>query len=223
VTEIDSTASLSFRKLEQLAESSDMTLVFTELSPGIQQRLEQAGLADRERIHVFADLDRGLAWAEEQLLAAKGISPKASSNLAQQLATLLADEERAERLLPYLRRQEVTAGECLIRQGERPDALYFVEAGQVTAQLERPGEKPIRLQTMRGGHVIGEIGFYLRQERTAAVVADEASVIYSLPLEALQRMEREDPVTASTLHQLIARLLAERVTHLVRTVDALQR
>jgi sulfate permease, SulP family len=93
----------------------------------------------------------------------------------------------------------------------------------VTAQLERDSQQPIRLETMRGGQVVGEIGFYLGVRRTASVVADQPSVIYRLSLDRLRQLERDDPETAVTFHNLIACLLAERASHLIRTADALLR
>jgi SulP family sulfate permease len=75
---------------------------------------------------------------------------------------------------------------------------------------------------MRNGRVVGEIGFYLGQDRTASIVADEASTLYRLSRQDLQRIEREDPEVAAILHRIIVHLLAERVTHLIKTVNALQ-
>jgi CRP-like cAMP-binding protein len=98
-----------------------------------------------------------------------------------------------------------------------------VESGQVTAQLEQEDQAPVRLETMRSGRVVGEIGFYLGKVRTAAVVADEACTVYRLSSASLERMEREAPQGAFTFHRIIIHLLAERATHLIRTVSALQR
>jgi SulP family sulfate permease len=93
----------------------------------------------------------------------------------------------------------------------------------VTAQLIGPDRIPVRLQTMAGGHVVGEIGFYLGQQRTASVVADEDCVIYRLTREALAQMERDEPQAASALHRIIVQLSAQRITHLIRAVEDLQR
>lgn len=223
VTAIDSTAGLSFRKLQQLAESKTLTLICTEMSAKIQQQLEKNGLAENPRCLIYPDLDRGLAWCEEQILGTGDDSTTNGHHLAQQLLQLLPDQRKIERLLPHLTRLELPAGYYLIQQNDPPDALYFVESGQVTAQLEFPNQKPIRLQTMRGGHVVGEIGFYRQQVRTAAVITDEPSVIYQLTLAKMQQMEVEDSEAASVLHQIIVQLLAARVTHLVDAVNALQR
>jgi SulP family sulfate permease len=108
-------------------------------------------------------------------------------------------------------------------QGSAPDSLFFVESGQVTAQLERPSQEPIRLETMGNGRVVGEMGFYLGQVRTASVVADMPGVVYELSRQKLAQMEAEASEAAAGLHRLIAHLLAERATHLVETVEALQR
>ncbi len=35
-------------------------------------------------------------------------------------------------------------------QYSETDDLFFIESGQVTSQIEHPGQKPIRLETMRG-------------------------------------------------------------------------
>jgi CRP-like cAMP-binding protein len=75
---------------------------------------------------------------------------------------------------------------------------------------------------MRGGRVVGELAFYLRTTRTAAVVVEEPAIVYSLSREQLDQMERTDPDAARMFHHIIARLLADRVAHLIRTVDALQ-
>ena len=222
VTAIDSTASLSFNKLKQLTEAKGITLLLAEMSPNIQQQLQKNDFSENNHIHIFPNLDRGLEWCEQQILATFDSITLTTEQLWQQLQTFLTHTDRVEGLITYLERQEVPTGHYLIKQGDPPDDLFFIESGQITAQLERPGQEPIRLQTMRGGHIVGEIGFYLGQLRSAAVIADEPSVIYRLSQSTLKRMESQDPDIASTLHQLIIHRLAERVDHLVRAVNALQ-
>lgn len=222
VTAIDSTAGLSFTKLKQLAEAKGIMLVLAEMSLIIQQQLQKSDFGPGSHIHITPDLDRALEWCEHQLLQTVDTAATTAEQLEQQLQTLLTNNSKVKELVNYLERQEVPPGHYLIKQGDAPDALYFIESGQVTAQLENPGQKPIRLQTMRGGHVVGEIGFYLGQQRSAAVIADEPSIIYRLSLNTLQEMEAQDPDIASTLHQLIIHRLAERVNHLVTAVNALQ-
>jgi sulfate permease, SulP family len=231
VTGVDTTVTLTFSKLRQLMQPRRLTLVVTEASAGVAAQLALAGLleseSDGEDFRVFADLDRGLEWCESELLreALGRPAPPATTELPVRdvLASLLPDAAAVDRLLSYLQREVLATGQWLIREGDAPDHLYVLASGQLTAQREQPGRESLRLQTQRGVQVVGEIGFYLGQPRSADVIADETSVVYRLSAEALQRMERHDPALASVLHQLIVRLLAGRVTHLTDSVDALQR
>jgi len=136
---------------------------------------------------------------------------------------VLPNETRLNELFNYLEKREVQTGDHLIHQTDAPDNLYFVESGQVTAQLEHSGQSAVRLETMRSGRVVGELGFYLGQKRTAAVITDEPSVVYLLIAEQLAEMEKNSPEAASYFHQLIIQLLAERTTHLIRTIAALEK
>ena len=75
---------------------------------------------------------------------------------------------------------------------------------------------------MKSGRVVGELGFYLGQKRTAAVIADEPSTVYLLSAMNLAKIEKKAPEVASYFHQLIIQLMAERTTPLSRTVAALE-
>jgi SulP family sulfate permease len=123
--------------------------------------------------------------------------------------------------MKYLERKEVPQGEYLMREGDPPTEMYFVEAGMVTAQLETPDGQIIRLQSMRGGTTVGEMGLYLDSVRTASVIATRPSAVYRLSAESLKRMREEDPEVAALLHEWIARLLAERLAANNRTIEAL--
>jgi len=222
VTGIDSTALWGFRRLQQLAQASGAMLVLTDVAPGIRHQFA-AGEALDKSVPIFPDLDRGCEWCETQLLSTvDGGAEVVTDPLRQELLRVLESEEIMVRLLAYFERQEAAAGDYLMRQGDSPDVLFLIASGRVTAQLEREGDPPMRLQTMEGGHVLGELGFFLGMERTAAVVADTPCVIYRLSQEALARMSAQEPAIASAFHRLIVHLLAERVVHLVGVVDALQ-
>lgn len=220
---LDSTAILSFSKMKQLAQERHITLVLTGLSGEASKSFAQDEFMDTSGVvRVLPDLDHGLEWCEAQLLAEAGLVED-EAPLPVQLAEVLARPEQLQQMLKYLEREEAAPNAYLIRQGDDPDDVYFIERGQVTAQLEPEGQTPIRLETMRGGRVVGEIGFYLGAKRTAAVRANEPTTLYRLSQAKLQEMEETDPETANTFHRLIIHLLSERVTHLIRAVDALLR
>jgi sulfate permease, SulP family len=224
VTGLDSTAVFSFQKLQQVAARQQITVIYAGMMAQFQQQL-QAALGQNDQVRWFGNLDEGLEWCENALLAAEGLVPAVDppTSLSEQLHQRIPDRAVVDGLMAYLVRRELIAGDLLMKQGVPPDGLIFVESGQVTALLERPSQEPVRLETMGSGRVVGEMGFYLGQARTASVVADGPGVVYELSRQDLARMELERPEAAAGLHRLIAHLLAERATHLVETVDALQR
>lgn len=218
---LDSTALLSFIKMQQLAHDSGFVLVLSGLSPALMKQFNRGGLSAEPGILQFADdLDHAVEWSEDELCrsAADDTLPR---TLAAYLMAL-APETPAERIVGYMERIELAAGDRLIDQGAESDDLYFIESGQVTAQLESADGPPMRLETMHGGRIVGELGFYLGTRRSAAVVADEPSVIYLLSRDTLARIEQDAPDVALALHRIIIHLLGERVLHLVRAVEAMQ-
>jgi SulP family sulfate permease len=99
--------------------------------------------------------------------------------------------------------------------------MYFIESGRLNVQLETPEGEMLRLRSVRSGTVVGELGMYLKNERTANMVAAQKSVLYRLPTESMRTMETSDPDVASALHAWIARLLAERMADNNRSIEAL--
>ena len=168
------------------------------------------------------NLDRALEWCENEIIAINLADLKLKKDIADQLKAIFKDEG-IETLIPYLQRREYRAGEYLIKEDDTPDYIYFIHSGQVTAQLESNSREPIRLETMRSGRSVGEIAFYLGTRRTASVVADQDSVVYSLSIDDLKNMEAHAPEVANIFHRVSVFLLSERVMHLTRTVRALER
>lgn len=223
VTGVDSTALRSFTKLARLAGDKDVQLVLTGMSPHVHNLFSKEDLVGGSRpVRTFPDLDRGVEWCENQLLRESDFEAD-DMTLRKQLQEILPSTAHVDDLIQHLEEREIERGYVLIQQGDPPDHVYLIESGQVTAQLELPDQNVMRLETMRGGRVVGELGFYLGARRTASVVADEASKIYILSQDDLRAMEQSDPEAASAFHRLIIHLLAERVVHLIKTVNALQR
>ncbi len=228
VTGLDSTALLSFDKMLALTEELGIILVLTGLSgPGVQhvsihEQLTKGGFTARpEVLRFFPDLDHGIEWCEEQIIAGARLETE-EQGLADYFAAIVPAKQMRQ-ISRYMERQEFAAGEYVTRQGDESDDLFFIESGQIASQIENPGQKPLRLETMCGGRTVGELGFYLGTKRSAAVVADEASVTYRLTRRELDRMEQIDPQAALAFHRLIVHLLGDRAIHLMRSVQALQR
>jgi SulP family sulfate permease len=223
VSGIDSTGMLSFNRMFQWSQENDLTLVFAGASQRIKNHLQQENMQGVDTpIQFLANLDRALEWCENEIISLHFTELRIKKDIADQLKAVFKDEG-IEKLIPYLHRREYQTNEYLIREGDMPDYIYFIHSGQVTAQLEAPGRETIRLETMRSGRSVGEIAFYLGTRRTASVVADLDTVVYSLSIDDLKAMETHAPEVANIFHRVSVFLLSERILHLTRTVRALER
>lgn len=223
VTGLDSSAVFSFVKMKQLAQSRQIILVFTHLAPTVHHQLEDKVLQhEPDPIwRVFPDLDHGIEWCENQAIEVfEGVGMAArTKSLMEQMRALTPTS--ADRLMNYVEEQTVDAGYCLIRQGDEPKGLYFIETGQVTVQLELENNAIIRLRRMDAGTIVGELGVYLNRNATASVVTNRSSLLYRLSTDALKRMEQEEPELAAAFHRYMVNFLAERLAHTTDTLEAL--
>lgn len=77
---------------------------------------------------------------------------------------------------------------------------------------------PIRLETMTDDTIVGEIGFYLGDLRSATVIAEAPSIVYRLSRESLMQLEKEQPSVALALHKLLVEKTAKRVKHISKSM-----
>jgi len=194
-------------------ESESIQLVFAQLSDEMRRWVTRGGLVEGPGsvFHLFEDLDHAVEWCEERILAAEGAAGAGRGGLHEQLARVLTRSGQVERFQAYLQRLDLPAGYQLFAQGDLADALYFVDSGSVTAQLELGEGRSARLRTILSGTVVGEAGVYLGRQRTATVVTAQASTLYRLTAVAMERMEVTEPDLAAALHHWVARLMADRL------------
>ena len=225
VTRLDSSAVFGITRLKQLLQANNALMVWTQVSPAIQRQLERGGLVDAsdDMFIILPTLDHGVEWCENRILAAHGTTNLTAfvERLGTQLRRAFPGIEAADRLMKYLEMKSIAEGEYLMRQGDAPNEMYFVEEGMVTAQLEGDDGQIVRLRSMRGGTTIGEMGMYMHTPRSADVIASRSTILYRLSADALDRMRTDEPDLAALLHEWIARLLAERLAANNRTIAAL--
>jgi SulP family sulfate permease len=226
VTGVDSSVVLSFRKMKQLIQKNNASIVLTGLSTEIGTFLQKSGVLELDEavFQVLPDLDRGVEWCEEQLLDSTGaLSREKGKTIHDQIKEVVGDTEVISRIIFYLERQDLPAGVHLIHQGDSPGSVYFLEHGLVTAQLESTDEEPRRLNSLSSENLVGEIGFYLGLKRNASVVTEIPTTLYCLTAAALKEMESEDPEAAALFHKFIAHIMAEKLSNLMSTVESLMR
>ena len=86
-----------------------------------------------------------------------------------------------------------------------------------------PEGTQLRLRSLVGHTVVGEMGLYRTMPRGASVRADVPTAAYRLSRTAMEEMEQHDPALASAFHRFIVRMLAARVDFANREIAGLQR
>jgi sulfate permease, SulP family len=219
VRDLDTSAVMSFAKIQQLAEVDGFRVIYTGLRERTRRRLTRGPLGHGSDALALSDLDRGLEWCEDQLL---GETSQDGDDEPFELRTVLSAEPwDASRVEEYLERIELGAGEVLIEQGTCSADVYLLETGQLTVELAGEGRDAVRLRTLMPGAVVGEASFYVGTPRTASVIADLDSVVLRLSAHAMAEMERLEPELALHLHRWFAGLLAARLGDTLETVNAL--
>lgn len=219
---LDSSAVSSFTRMRQLAEQYDIFLALTSVRPDIRRQMERGDFKADQRVQFHPTLDHGMEWCENMLLQKYEASTQfIQVGIKSQLRSTFPKPALIEKLIGYLERMEVPENSYIIRRGDAPDSMYFIESGRLNVQLESEDGEIMRLRSIRSGTVVGELGLYLKGERTANVVTTQKSVLYRLQLDSMKKMETQDPDVASALHEWIARQLVERMTDNNRAIEAL--
>jgi CRP-like cAMP-binding protein len=118
---------------------------------------------------------------------------------------LLAGPELAE-VREGLVAVELDAGDELLRQGQRADALYVVESGALLVAARLPGAREVELARLGAGDVLGELALLDGGARTANVRALEPT--------RLLRLARAEFLTLVHSRDAGARALRRRLTEL---------
>ena len=203
-----------------------------ELLAGLAGRARDHGVrlvvSNRDRspvaIETAASTDEALERCEQDLLlTVLGERRDPAVPLEDQplLAGLAPDAVRA--ICDACTPVQLAAGDVLFREGDPPDAIFFVGSGRVSAQLSRPDERRVqRLQGMGPGMAFGELALFDERPRSADVVAEGPATVWRLPVEALSEIEETHPGVTTDLLRGVARLLAgrlRRATEVVRLLD----
>ena len=224
VSGLNSSTVMSFTRLAQMTGPETFTLIFCGMADVVRATMMRGGFTpDPEaNLRFFGDLDHGLEWCENDLLAS--VAPEVVAGepvpVIDLLVAVTKERKLAERLLPYLERLEIGAGETLIEQGAASNDVFFVETGRAAVMLAA-GNDRVRLATVGRGSIVGEMAFYLGKERSASVIAEVPLIAWRLSADSLARLETESPETLIRFHRGMAALLADRLAGANRLVRLL--
>ena len=221
VTDMDSSAALSFMKLAQEATKSHFFLLLTGLPPGAGERLMGTWFEKETSsyIQLMPDLDRGIEWCEERMLREQSLEEE-HLGIIEQLAAYLPAPDDHKILANYLERRVVAPGDVLAEQGEPSDEMFLLQSCTASVFLDTGSGTKHRIRRAGSGTVFGEVGFYLGTPRTASVIVDNGGDLYVLCQAANARLEQDHPQIAGALHKFMIRVITRRLQLTTTTLQA---
>lgn len=223
VTGVDSSAVVSFVRLSQLAERQGLVLLLAGMSKAVERAMLRGGLSPGGHVRVETDINQGLVWSENRLLAA--VAPALDAERPRSLKEIafgvVNDEALAETLGRYFEPVSLLVGDHLIEDGTPSDEMYFVESGRGAVSIKGPGGSPVRIATVGPGAIVGEVAFYLGSPRNASILIESPMTAWRFSRASLARLKAEIPALGLRFHEGLAAMMAARITTTNRLVGFL--
>lgn len=212
VSGMDSSTLLSLRSVLVLAEQHTFDVYLSAIDDN-PQALRLLSHIEGDRLYFSPGLDEAIGDCERRLLEISGTTrERIPSAIRLQLVDLGMEKSDAQALQRIMQHTRYDSGDIIIEQGDSADCVYFLEIGQVSVFLQNDDGERIRLQTINMGGIFGEIGFLLKQPRSATIVANTTSIVWTLTRHDLQQLQHEAPDVVSAFENMMLEILAQRIT-----------
>jgi len=222
VTGVDSSAAHSFIQIKRAADRCGAQLVLVNINKELMRSFRGMGLLSKD-VAVEADVDHALESCENALIKLHSQQANEAGSLRDWLAQALGNGEYADVLARECRRVNFRAGDVITRQHAPADCMHFILEGRVDVKVETEDGTAIRVRSLGRYTTIGEMGLITRQPRSASIHAETECVLYELPVEAFDRLTREQPLLVQALLRYAIGLMAERLSFASRLIAVLQR
>jgi sulfate permease, SulP family len=224
VSGADSSAYVSLAKLRNYCNQQGTTIVYCALPGANLEALKRRGfIGGKNRHRAFADLDTGLAWCEDKLLAEGNI--EVGMNLAgfpSWLQRQLGPDAKSDDLIAYFDRRHLDDSTVLHRQGEPADTIDIVAAGRLAVDVATSSGGSLRVRRTTSYTVVGEMGFFRVVPRAATVSSEGPADLFTLTRANFERMRRERPDLANAFGDFIIRIMSDRIDSANREIAALE-
>lgn len=127
------------------------------------------------------------------------------------------NDDDVEWIIGTGRRQPVTRGDVLIRQGVPVDALFFVLEGRLSVLL---GKQEREIARLNAGEIVGEMSFVDARPPSATVRGLEDATVFALPKAVLQGKLERDSGFAARFYRALAIYLSTTVRERHRMMNA---
>jgi len=218
VSTIDESGAMALQQLSNDLKRRGVAMLLAGVVAGNRhgQRLRDFGCfrnppGEDPRADWWLDADRATEAAEGLLLTdARMPDLQSGVPLAQTALLKGLDAAQCAQVLAVLQERRLGAGELLFHEGDPGDALYVLTEGSISVVAARQSERQ-RFVTFPPGMMFGETAMLDGSGRTAAAVADSASVVHKLDKTAFEALSVTDPQLGQRLALNIAVHLAERL------------
>jgi len=116
------------------------------------------------------------------------------------------DERESAAISERVVRLDLKRGQELVRQGDESDAVFVVLFGRFSVYVSSRSEPVVEISA---GELIGEIGFFSGQSRTATVMAARDSAVAKLDRAAFYEIVAANPKIYQAILKSLAGRLAE--------------
>ena len=224
VSQLDTSAIVTFSKLAQLSDQAGFHIV---ISGADEKSIRQLVKHDfftlgnqRWERHYKEQLEIAVDWCEQRILRDLD-RPDGDYHLELQdvLGRIAFDQKDVEKLAEFFVVEEFKAGEYLFHEGDIGESLYFVGSGVAVVVLDIPGQRQQILRKYKAGAILGEMAIYTGEKRTASIRIEKDATLFRLDKEAMANMAREYPASTAALHTYIVRVLAERLSRANRNLS----
>lgn len=211
VTGFDISAVNNFYRLQLILKAGNGSLILTAPPKGLASWLRKHTPAqDSDSLIILPDLDQGLEWCEDALLAEHKarlehgeeyrhrLFDSSVDDVIDQLARQERFEDLVEALTPWSIERMYQSGEMIISPEQQPEGLHLLVWGNATTQSEQT-----RLNTLGPGDVIAARAVYELYTPAHLVIADQSVTTALITREAFQRLETENLALALQLHRII--------------------
>ena len=219
---LDTSAVLSIVKLRNYCDERAAFIAFAGLNEQLQNAFSAAGIITQDGPHrAFPDRNEALEWCEDRLISEYATADATEDTFEEWLKSVFGDELEPARLMSYFTRKTFKEGQIMLKQGGRANSVEILATGCVAISVTDESGNPVRLRRMAAQTVIGEMGFFRKAPRVAAVIAEQPTVVYRLTRKNFEKMQEEDPKAAAAFYRLIVRVLSDRLEFANREISAL--
>lgn len=110
-----------------------------------------------------------------------------------------------EKILPTIMLYSYDKGETVFSQGQKGDAFYIIYQGSVDIRLKQWLVLSKKIATLKAGDFLGEIALISDEPRTASVICNEPTMLFTLISDDFKFVLHENPAAAEEMRKIAAR------------------